>query len=66
MSVTKSNNSKGKTTEEGKSFDERWTNDYFFVSNKNKAISLICNEVIKQKEYVIKRHFESCHKSSSS
>ena len=62
MSVPKSNNRKRKITEEGRSFNERWTNDYFFVPNKNKATCLICNEVITQKEYNVKRHFESCHK----
>ena len=55
-SVPKSNNSKRKVTEEGRSFNERWTNDYFFVPNKNKATCLICNEVITQKEYNVKRH----------
>ena len=62
MSVPKSNDRKRKITEEGRSFNERWTNDYFFVPNKNKATCLICNEVITQKEYNVKRHFESCHK----
>ena len=58
--VPKSKNSKRKITEEGRSFNERRTNDYFFVPNKNKAACLICNEVITQKEYNVKRHFESC------
>ena len=61
MSVPKSNYSKRKITE-GRNFNERRTNDYFFVSNKNKATRQICNEVITQKEYNVKRHFESCHK----
>ena len=62
MSVPKSNNRKRKIAEEGRSFNERWTNDYFFVPNKHKETCLICNEVITQKEYDLKRHFESCHK----
>ena len=61
MAVPKSNNRKCKITE-GRSFNERRTNDYFFVPNKNKATCLICNEVITQKEYNVKRHFKSCHK----
>ena len=56
------NNSKRKITEEGRSFNERWTNDYFFVPNKNKAACLICNEVVTQKEYNVKPYFESCDK----
>ena len=62
ISVPKSSNSKRKIMEEGRSFNERWTNDYFFVPNKNKATCLICNEVITQKEYNIKRHYENCDK----
>ena len=62
MSVPKSNYSKCKITEEGRDFNERRTNDYFFVPNKNKATCLICNEVITQKEYNVKRHFISCYK----
>ena len=60
ISVPKSSNSKRKITEEGRSFNERWKNDYFFVPNK--ATCVICNEVIKQKEYNVKRHFENCDK----
>ena len=59
MSVPKSNNRKCKITE-GRNFNELWTNDYFFVPNKNKSTCLICNEVVMQKEYNEKRHFESC------
>ena len=62
MSVPKSNNSKRKITEEGRSFNERRTNDYFFVPNINKAACLTCNEVITQKEYNVKRHFKNCDK----
>ena len=42
--------------------NKRWTNDYFFAPNKNKATCLICNKVITQKEYNVKCHFKSCHK----
>ena len=62
ISVPKSSNSKRKITEEGKSFNERWKNDHFFVPNKNKVTCLMYNEVIKQKVYNVKRHFESCDK----
>ena len=62
ISVSKSNNSMCKIMEEGRSFNERQTNDYFFVPNENKAACQICNEVITQKEYNIIRHFESCNK----
>ena len=62
ISVSESSNSKCKITEECRSFNERWKNNYFFVPNKNKVTCLIYNEVIKQKEYNVKRHFESCDK----
>ena len=53
MSVPKSNNKKRKITE-GRSFSERWTNDYFFVPIKNNATCLMCNKVITQKEHNVK------------
>ena len=64
ISVPKCSNSKRKITEECRSFNERSKNNYFFVPNKNKVACLIYNEVIKQKEYNVKRHFESCDKES--
>ena len=64
MSVPKSNNRKRKITKEGTTFNERWTNDYFVVPNKNITTCLIRNEVVTQKVYNVKRHFESYHKES--
>ncbi|KAF7243959.1 EPM2A-interacting protein 1 [Varanus komodoensis] len=45
---------------------DKWTTECFFVLNKDKAVCLIRLETVSVlKEYNVKRHFESCHKSYS-
>ncbi|VEN48298.1 unnamed protein product [Callosobruchus maculatus] len=53
---------KRKVTEELRSFQERWTINYFFVEFKAKPICLVCSESVSVlKEYNIKRHYETKH-----
>lgn len=43
-------------------FQEKWSDLYFFVEHKSKAVCLICNEsVAVMKEYNIKRHYDTKH-----
>ena len=48
---------KRKTEEENKIFNERWTEDYFFVEHqhvgKSVCLCLICNETIAKKKSLI-------------
>lgn len=70
MSETRSHSSASKKRtirEECRVFNERWTNDYFCVLHKDKAICLICHEGISSlKEYNVRRHYESRHSNYSS
>uniref|UniRef100_A0A6P7HAL3 General transcription factor II-I repeat domain-containing protein 2A-like n=1 Tax=Diabrotica virgifera virgifera TaxID=50390 RepID=A0A6P7HAL3_DIAVI len=53
---------KRKVAEELRSFQDRWTDTYFFVEFKTKPICLICNESVSvMKEYNIKRHYDTKH-----
>lgn len=53
---------KRRITEELRSFQDRWTINYFFVEIKTKPICLICNDAVSVlKEYNIKRHYETKH-----
>jgi len=57
-------NKKRKVEDEKRIFQERWTMDYFCIEFKNKIICLICRESIAVfKEYNIKRHYETKHKT---
>ena len=48
-------------------FQSRWEEEYFFIEFNSKYICLICKESIATpKEYNLKRHYTSCHKSYSS
>lgn len=48
-------------------FHDNWTSQYFFVESNEKPLCLICHQTVAvTKEYNLKRHFESCHKSSIS
>ena len=63
MSAKRSN--KRSIASESRKFNNRWTNDFFFVQYKEKAVCLICQEAIAVfKEYNLKRHFESRHKDT--
>lgn len=44
--IASSENKKRKLTGEGKVFNEKWTNEHFFVEIKNGAICLIFKETI--------------------
>jgi hypothetical protein len=53
---------KRRITEELRSFQDKWTINYFFVEIKTKPICLKCNESVSVlKEYNIKRHYEIKH-----
>ena len=53
---------KRKISDGGRIFQERWTEQYFFVQVSSKPICLICNgEVSSLKEYNIKRHYVTNH-----
>jgi hypothetical protein len=44
-------------------FNEQWTQKYFFVQNKDKAVCLICKDSVSGfKECNIKRHYNAHHK----
>lgn len=54
---------KRKIGSESRVFNPKWTNDYFFVQCKEKAVCLICQEAVAVfKEYNLRRHYESRHK----
>jgi hypothetical protein len=58
MSVSK----KRKISDESRVFQEKWSNIYFFIQIKKKAICLICQESIAaMKEYNLKRHYNTKH-----
>ena len=45
-------------------FQEKWTNDYFFIQIKEKPMCLLCSKsVFVMKEYNVKRHYISKHAS---
>ena len=49
---------KRKITDEGRLFNEKWTDDYFFVEANSKALCLICREFVQVfKDYNLKRHY---------
>lgn len=51
-----------KVSDEGRSFQIKWTNQYFFTEVNKKAVCLICSEAITVfKEYNIKRHYDTKH-----
>lgn len=55
---------KRKVTEEGRLFQEKWKESYFFTCVKGKAVCLICREAVAVlKECNVKRHYETKHAS---
>ena len=53
---------KRKISDGGRTFQERWTEQYFFVQVSSKQIFLICNNAVSSlKEYNIKRHYVTNH-----
>lgn len=60
--ATTSDTKKRKITEEKRVFQEKWTEQYFFVSVKDKPVCLVCTETIAvMKEFNIKRHYDTKH-----
>ena len=58
---------KRKVDSECRIFQEKWSMNYFVIKSGNKALCLICNEIIAVlKEYNIRRHYESKHSSAYS
>ena len=53
---------KRKVDIEGRTFNDSWTEKYFFTNFKNKPTCLICKQVIAViKEYNIQRHYSANH-----
>jgi hypothetical protein len=53
MATTK----KGKVDAECRSFQEKWTNDYFFVEVKGKPVCLVCDDALAvMKKANLERH----------
>ena len=53
---------KRKIDSECRVFKQQWTDDYFFVQCKEKAVCLICKETVSVfKEFNIRRHYETRH-----
>ncbi|CAH1634822.1 unnamed protein product [Spodoptera littoralis] len=54
---------KRKVIEENRVFNDAWTDLYFFVNCNGKPLCLICQKTIAmQKEYNLKRHYDTEHK----
>ena len=63
MSATK----KRHIEDEGRTFQEQWTDKYFFIANAEKALCLICKKSIPvMKDCNLKRHFEKITKLTNS
>ena len=47
-------------------FNEKWTSEYFFIKNEDsRPLCLICEQTVSvNKEYNIKRHYDSKHANS--
>ena len=55
---------KRKIADERRVFNEEWTSKYFFTDTENKAVCLLCQEMIAVlKEFNLKRHHETKHKN---
>jgi hypothetical protein len=56
---------KRKICDEHRFFNNLWVYLYFFVENKGKPLCLICQKTVTaMKEYNIKLHYDSEHKST--
>ncbi|KAL3832568.1 hypothetical protein ACJMK2_024201 [Sinanodonta woodiana] len=54
---------KRKIDSECRIFNEQWTYDYFFTQYKERAVCLICQNIVSVfKEYNLRRHYETQHK----
>lgn len=55
---------KRKLFEENRVFNDAWTDLYFFINYNGKPLCLICQKTIAiQKEYNVKRHYDTEHKA---
>ena len=62
MSQKKKEPPKRKITDEGRLFNEKWTDDYFFVEANSKALCLTCRGFVHVfKDYNLKRHYMQKH-----
>ncbi|XP_075053814.1 general transcription factor II-I repeat domain-containing protein 2-like [Mixophyes fleayi] len=62
MSKKKTKPQKRKIIDEGRVFQEKWTDEYFFVESNSKAICLICKELVPVfKNYNLKSHYLTRH-----
>ena len=54
---------KRKIEEDMRNFNEKWTSEYFFIENADsRPLCLICEQTVSvNKEYNIKRHYDSKH-----
>ena len=53
---------KRKVAEEFRTFQDRWTEQYFFIERGNKLICLICcDSVSVKKEFNLQRHYTTKH-----
>ena len=53
---------KRKIDSECRIFNEQWTYDYFFTQYKERAVCLICQNIVSVfKEYNLRRHYETQH-----
>ena len=53
---------KRKVDAECRQFQEKWTEEFFFILHNGKPICLMCNEPISvMKEFNIKRHYSTKH-----
>ncbi|XP_056633912.1 general transcription factor II-I repeat domain-containing protein 2-like [Diorhabda sublineata] len=54
---------KRKVDTEGRQFQEKWTEEFFFILHNGKPICLLCNESISvmDSEFNIKRHYSTKH-----
>ena len=58
-------NKKRKVKDENRYFNEKWKFDYFYTLIKGKAFCLLCLDSVSiLKEYNIKRHYETKHKTN--
>lgn len=62
ISEKKLKSKKREIIDEGKLFNDKWTNDYFLAEANKKALCLICREFVAViKEYNLKRHYIQKH-----
>jgi len=55
---------KRRVEEENRTFQEKWTQEYFVIEQDGKPLCLICKQKIAVvKEYNLKRHYETNHKT---